>query len=192
MLHPAPGLGVHRVSVAAAPSSSGEWLGTAASSPRWRRTLRRVPLVGSRSRITAVRALLSFPLVRSQKARANQLSNGSAHRAAMLRFAEANPHVATEQPADTQEARDAMSGRLPGAWPCPEWNLRCLRSRRAPHLEEQSASRPCSTNESVAASSPWPATKHSFLPWVLVPSEVLLPPLPPGAHLISTRQGVSR
>jgi hypothetical protein len=45
---------------------------------------------------------------------------------------------------------------------------------------EQPTSRPCSTDESVAALPPLPVTERSFLPWALVPFKVLRPPLRPG------------
>ena len=111
----------------------------------------------------------------------------------MLRFAWANPHVVSMLP-PARRSVWVTALRL---------SVACL-SRLGSSLPsipegagsgEQLASRPCSTDESVAASPPLPVTKRSFLPWALVPFKVLRLPLLPDAmsgKRVAHSRGVAR
>jgi hypothetical protein len=95
----------------------------------------------------------------------------------MLRFANANPHVASMQP-PTRRSGVGDRVRLSVAGP-PRLECPLPSTPEGAGSGEQLASRPCSTDESVAASPPLPVTKRSFLPWALVPFKVLRLPLLP-------------
>jgi hypothetical protein len=207
-LHPASGLGVHRVSRDPVPLL-----------PKKRRSPRRHPRdVGSDPskgsprrqpcRITAVLAFVPLPRalhpdssrclpgpegpgdrtpegVIGTPRRAlsgtprGACTAGGVRLVTMLRFASANPHVVSMQPS-TRRSGVGDHVRLSVAGP-PRLECPLPSTPERAGSGEQLASRPCSIDESVAASPPLPVTKRSFLPWALVPFKVLrLPLLPDG------------
>ena len=187
MLHPASGLGVHRVSDA--------WFPLLPQKPRAPRRLPRDagsdPSKGSPRqqpyRITAAVALLSLPLapLTPRGVLGSVLGDDAPIRLGEppLRHRFAGPRAEARGPACTvpMPCLPRLGSLLP---PIPE----------GAGAGEQPTSRLCSTDESVAALPPLPVTKRSFLPWALVPFKVLRLPLQPRystweTHCTLTRSG---
>jgi len=185
LLHPASGLGVHRV--------SSPWIPLL---PKKHRAPRRLPRdAGSDPskgsprqqpyRITAAVALLSLPLAPPTPRGVPGLVLGD------------DAPIRLSEPPRRLRFADARAEARGPACTFPVPGLSHLGSLLPPIPEgagagEQPTSRLCSTDESVAALPPLPVTERSFLPWALVPFKVLRPPLRPRCKTWEARCTLTR
>jgi hypothetical protein len=175
---PLPAVGFVAFPAPCAPAESPEGsVGPRGPSPRHGDTLRRVPLVSSRA--ASLRPLPSCrcrvpecPTAGAVGPRAPEGARAGRcrrNRCSGSRRA-ANPHVVSVH--RTDGPRSVPRRRAPpDPLPHPR-SRRCRRFQGPGEDREQPTPGPCSTDESVVAPPPLPATSRSLLPWACSPSKV--------------------